>query len=278
MKKIVIFTNNERSINIIKKLKQKYKINLVVLSKKYLSKKLTLKIKKLIKKTVYLENSKMSLLKKISNEKPDFILCCGFPKKISKEIINLPKYCTINLHGGKIPSYLGGSPLNWQIINGENKIYISSLKMNEKIDGGPLIIQKSFKLNKFDNIDVIKSRANYMFPKLCTDSINHVLKGKKLTYFSNNKKKFWRQRSNKDSKININYHSKLSAHNIIRASSIKNYPAFIVVERKKIYLFESKLLDKNMKMEQSLILKKNKLYLKFFDGILLINKFKVTNR
>jgi len=70
----------------------------------------------------------------------------------------------------------------------------------------------------------------------------------------------------------------LSAHNIIRASSIKNYPAFIVVERKKIYLFESKLLDKNMKMEQSLILKKNKLYLKFFDGILLINKFKVTNR
>ena len=133
-KEIIIFTNNERSINIIKKLNHKYEINLIVLSKKFLTKKIILKIKKFKKKIIYFDNSK-KLLAKIINEKPDFILCCGFPKKISIEMIGIPKFCAINIHGGKIPNYLGGSPLNWQIINGENKIYISSIKMNEKIDG-----------------------------------------------------------------------------------------------------------------------------------------------
>ena len=96
-------------------------------------------------------------------------------KKISKEIIGIPKYCAINIHGGKFPNYLGGSPLNWQIINGENKIFISSIKMNEKIDGGPLILQRFFKIKKTDNLNTIKSKANWLFPNLCIDSINHII-------------------------------------------------------------------------------------------------------
>ena len=79
-KEIIIFTNNERSINIIKKLNHKYEINLIVLSKKFLKKKLILKIKKFKKKIIYFDNSK-KLLTTMINKKPDFILCCGFPKK-----------------------------------------------------------------------------------------------------------------------------------------------------------------------------------------------------
>ena len=60
-KKIIIFTNNERSINIIKKLNHKYAIDLIVLSKKFLTKKLISKIKKFKKKIIYFENSKKLL-------------------------------------------------------------------------------------------------------------------------------------------------------------------------------------------------------------------------
>ena len=75
MKKIIIFTNNERSINIIKRLKKKYKINLIVLSKKFLTKNLISKIKRFNKKIIYFEKSK-KLFTKLATEKPDFILCC----------------------------------------------------------------------------------------------------------------------------------------------------------------------------------------------------------
>ena len=274
MKKITIFTNNERSLNIIKKLKKKYEINLIVLSKRFLTEKLVSEIRKFNIKIIYFEKSK-KLLAKLADEKPDFILCCGFPKIIKKEIIDIPKYCSINIHGGRTPHYLGGSPLNWQIINGESKIYISSIKMNEKIDGGPLILQRSFKINKNDNLDFVKLKANNLFPRLCIDSIDHIIKRKKLINFSTKQKKFWKQRSKNDSKINILKSSKLNAHNITRASSEKNYPAFIVLKKKKIYLYKSRLLQKNVNMNKEYKFKTNKLYLKFFDGILLIYKFKI---
>ena len=53
MKKITIFTNNERSLNIIKKLKKKYEINLIVLSKRFLTEKLVSEIRKFNIKIIY---------------------------------------------------------------------------------------------------------------------------------------------------------------------------------------------------------------------------------
>ena len=48
---------------------------------------------------------------------------------------------TINLHGGPLPSYRGGSPLNWQIINMKNSIGISIIKVDKGIDTGPILAE-----------------------------------------------------------------------------------------------------------------------------------------
>ena len=50
---------------------------------------------------------------------------------------------TINLHGGPLPAYRGGSPLNWQIINQEKEIGISIIKIDEGIDTGDIIEEKN---------------------------------------------------------------------------------------------------------------------------------------
>ena len=42
----------------------------------------------------------------------------GFRQILNKELLDIPLIGTINLHAGKLPEYRGGSPLNWQIING----------------------------------------------------------------------------------------------------------------------------------------------------------------
>ena len=49
----------------------------------------------------------------------DYLIMSGFRQILKKNILNTPKKGTINLHAGKLPEYRGGSPLNWQIINGE---------------------------------------------------------------------------------------------------------------------------------------------------------------
>ena len=54
----------------------------------------------------------------------------------------------MNAHGGKLPQYRGGSPLNWQIINGEKYFGISVIKINKKIDQGNIITQKNLEFLK----------------------------------------------------------------------------------------------------------------------------------
>ena len=56
-----------------------------------------------------------------NSKNTDLNIFCGFPYIIKNNNFDLTKYGSLNLHAGKLPNYRGGSPLNWQIINGEKK-------------------------------------------------------------------------------------------------------------------------------------------------------------
>ena len=77
-----------------------------------------------------------------------------------------------------LPSYRGGSPLNWQIINGENKIYISIIKMSKKIDKGDLLAEGNFPLRPKDTITSVKLKSDQLFLNLIDKAINNLIKGK----------------------------------------------------------------------------------------------------
>lgn len=54
----------------------------------------------------------------------------------------MPPLGTINLHASLLPSYRGAAPINWAIINGEKETGVTTFFINEKIDTGPLIMQR----------------------------------------------------------------------------------------------------------------------------------------
>lgn len=66
------------------------------------------------------------LIEKLKEMKPDFIIVVAFGQILTKEILDIPKYGCINLHGSLLPMYRGAAPINWAVIKGE-KI---SLKYN----------------------------------------------------------------------------------------------------------------------------------------------------
>ena len=133
-----------------------------------------MKINFLIVKNVN-DNKIFLLIKKL---KIDLNIVAGFPYILNKKLICSAKYKSINLHAGPIPSYRGGSPLNWQIINGEDKIYLSIIKMTEKIDKGKLLAEGKFKLKNFDTITSVKKKADNLFCKLIDDAIKNIINNK----------------------------------------------------------------------------------------------------
>ena len=273
--KVIIFTNNERSINIIKTLKKTFKVKLIVSIKKNLNKKLLFEIKKFKIPIRYLSKNNKKLYNDIKFINPNFIICAGFTKLIPKKILDLANISAINLHGGRVPSYLGASTLNWQIINNEKNIYISVLKMNSEIDGGPLIVEKKIKIRKDDYIDSIKKKINLLFPKLCLMALKQQINKVKMTYYPMKQKIYWRQRNKNDSKIDFINSSLLETYNQIRACSPHEYPAFMIIKNIKYLLFKAKIQNfKSRYTNKRIIVKKNSLLINFKNKHLLITNFK----
>tara|TARA_B100001057_G_scaffold492738_2_gene585739 strand:- start:2624 stop:3505 length:882 start_codon:yes stop_codon:yes gene_type:complete len=282
MKKIrlAIFFNNLRGLKTLYFLKKKKKIEVI---KVYLAKKnLNKNIEKLLKK----KSIKFEIIKNVNDIKIynfikkkniDFNVLAGFPYILKKKIIYSAKVATINLHGGRLPEYRGGSPLNWQIINGEKYIGISILKTEEKIDSGEIIIEKKFLLKENYNIKKVHEIANKYFQKITYQAIEKLLKKKhKFKKIVLKKSNYYPQRSQSDGKINWKKMNSRKINNLIRACS-HPYPGAFTFnsQKKKVTIFDAKLTNiQNKKLQLGEVIKcKNFYFVKSKPKILKIVNF-----
>jgi len=81
----------------------------------------------------------------IHNENPDLILWYGWSWIIPSSITE--NFFSVMLHPSPLPKYRGGSPIQNQIINGEKESAVTLFKIDEGMDTGDIIAQKSFSLS-----------------------------------------------------------------------------------------------------------------------------------
>ena len=243
--KVILFFNNQRGLSILNSLvKRNVDVKFVFLSKKNLNTKV---YKEVLKqnipslKVIKINSEKVKkIIKKIQ---PDLNIVAGFPYIINKKIYEIPKYGTVNLHAGKLPEYRGGSPLNWQIINGEKKIGISFLKLDKNIDSGNIYKIYYFNLSRNENIKHAHVKANDLFAEKIDDVIQRIVLGDKGRR-QNKKSLYWHQRSEVDSQID--WHKKAEEIlNFIRALTRPYNGAFTFYQNIKIKIFEAELTSLN---------------------------------
>lgn len=76
----------------------------------------------------------------------DIYVVAAFGQILSKEILNLPKFGCVNIHASLLPKYRGAAPIQWSIIDGEEKTGITIQQMNEGVDTGDILLQKEYTL------------------------------------------------------------------------------------------------------------------------------------
>ena len=274
-KNISIFFNNLRGLYVFNHLKKKknYKID-VYLSKKNLNPLLLLKLKnfKIIKKL------NKEFIKNFKKKKYFLNIAAGFPLKFPTELINASTKGTINLHAGKLPEYRGGSPLNWQILEGKNKIFISIIKMTKNFDCGPLYSQKFFKLQSYEDIKDIHKKVNNAYPLMTQKVIEDIIKNIRPKKQSKKNARYMKQRNDNDGKINWEKMDANNVFNLVRAIN-KPYPgAFYIYNKKKIRIFKCKKIKFNQNLKPGEILyRDNKKVIKCKKNAIEILKEKKSN-
>ncbi len=85
---------------------------------------------------------------KIKSLNPDVIVVVAFGQILPKEILEIPKLGCINVHVSLLPKYRGAAPINWVIINGEEKTGVTTMYMDEGLDTGDMILKTEVNLDE----------------------------------------------------------------------------------------------------------------------------------
>ena len=239
--RILLFLNGNRGLELYKEL-VKHRINIVgiVSTNKSL-------INDTVVPVVTLKNKKWTKITKfITSKKPDLGIVAGFSHILPNDILKIPRYGFWNLHAGSVPKYRGGSPLNWQLINGEVRAGLSILEMTPGIDDGPILSSTNFKIAHADTILDLHIRANKLFPLLLLPLLSNLPESlRKSKVQSRIGARYWHQRNERDGQIDwINSNSQ-QVYNFVRAIS-KPYPgAFgVITGRREIRIWQVKI-DEN---------------------------------
>lgn len=80
----------------------------------------------------------------------DLGICAQYGLLIPENILNAPKHGIINVHTSLLPKYRGASPIQSALINGESETGITIMKMDKGLDTGPIILQKTIKIEPDD--------------------------------------------------------------------------------------------------------------------------------
>lgn len=90
---------------------------------------------------------------------PDVIISFYYNRIIQSEILGIPKVVSANFHGSVLPNYAGSHALNWQIINGESESGVTLHELSREIDGGKIILQKTFPILESDDANVVLKKG-----------------------------------------------------------------------------------------------------------------------
>lgn len=88
---------------------------------------------------------------------PDVMVCCAYGKMLPQKFIDI---CPIlNIHPSDLPKYRGSSPVQWALINGENEIAVSVIKLCFKMDAGDVILKQKLKVDEKDNAETLLNKS-----------------------------------------------------------------------------------------------------------------------
>lgn len=96
----------------------------------------------------------------------DIFVVAAFGQILSQEILDMPKFGCVNIHASLLPKYRGAAPIQWAVIDGEEKTGVTIQQMNAGIDTGDILYTKEYVLDPketgaslFDKLMVIGAEA-----------------------------------------------------------------------------------------------------------------------
>ena len=107
---------------------------------------------------------------------PDLFVVVAF-RILPKEVFEIPKFGSFNLHGSYLPKYRGAAPIQWALINGDTETGLTTFKLAEKVDTGNIYLQEKVKIDSDDNFETLHDRMSIVGSELVLNTVKLIESG-----------------------------------------------------------------------------------------------------
>lgn len=152
---------------------------------------------------------------------PDFLIVVSYGKILPKKLLAIPRYGAINIHPSLLPKYRGPSPMQEALLKGDKETGVTIMKLDEKMDEGPIIFVKKMPIEESDNYTTLEKKVAVMASEFIVPVLKDFAEGILKPLLQNHSKAtYCRKFEKKDGEINWSDETAEEINNKIRAFAV----------------------------------------------------------
>lgn len=118
-----------------------------------------------------------TVIEEIRALEPDVMVVAAYGMLLPKAILDIPKIAIINVHSSVLPQYRGAAPINWAILNGDEKTGVSIQYMVEELDAGDLLLAKETPIDPDEDAAQLYERLAVMGGEVASEALAQLRDG-----------------------------------------------------------------------------------------------------
>lgn len=108
---------------------------------------------------------------------PDVIVVVAYGKILPVNILEIPEYGCINVHGSLLPKYRGASPIQHSVLNGDKTTGVTTMYMGEGLDTGDMLLKAETEIGENETSAELFDRLSLMGADLLLETLDAVKNG-----------------------------------------------------------------------------------------------------
>ncbi len=118
------------------------------------------------------------LLETLFHLKPDLFIVISYGQILPKPLLELPRLFSLGLHPSLLPRYRGAAPIPWTVLNREKETGVTILRINERVDAGDILLQRSTIVDGSEDTMNLAQRLAQMGAELLIEGLDLIEGGK----------------------------------------------------------------------------------------------------
>ena len=120
------------------------------------------------------DGTALSILRDLA---PDILAVVAYGRILPPEILELPRYGAVNVHGSLLPRYRGAAPIQWAVLNGDAVTGVTTMYLANEMDTGDIIYTEQTEIGEFETAGELYDRLKLMGARLLSKTLRDIESG-----------------------------------------------------------------------------------------------------